>query len=133
MTKTALKTGVAMLCIAFVMGCQRAPIRQARFNCPPQVTPVTVLMDSNPYPVRVQPDCVNANNPVPVVHITIWNVEDPHLESSVLLQYPSDPQGNQHQRQGPSSPTRALLPNPTPYPKSSTYVDLRRAAISDRP
>jgi hypothetical protein len=135
MTKTALKTGVAMACVASLIGCQRAQTgTQARINCPPPVTPVTVpsVVDSAPYPIRVQADCINANTPVPVVHITLWNVEDLHLESSVLLQYPSDQHGNKSQGRT-VQPNPTPLPNPTPYPKTSTYVDFDARAYLTGP
>lgn len=135
MTKTALKTGVAIVCVASLIGCQRLQTRsEARLYCPPPVAPVTVpsVLESIPYGIRVQTDCVNANTPVPVVHITLWNVGDPHLESSVLLQYPSDLHGNQHQGRT-VQPNPAPLPNPTPYPKTSTYVDFDARAYLTAP
>jgi hypothetical protein len=119
MTKTALKTGVALLCVASLMGCQRAHTRpDARINCPPPPAAVVLppITSKNELPVAVQTDCVNANTQVPVVHITLWNVDDPKLESSVLLHYKSDPLGNQHQG-------RTVQPNPTPLPNSITHVD----------
>ena len=75
---------------------------------------------------------MNANVPVPVVHITLWNVQDQHLESSVLLQYPSDSQGNKAQGRT-VQPNPLTLPNPTPYPKTSTYVDFNANAYLTGP
>jgi hypothetical protein len=128
MTRTALKTGVALLCIASLMGCKQDQTSiEARINCPPPVTPpapvaLPPITDKNEFPIPVQSDCVNVNTQVPVVHITLWNVDDPHLESSVLLQYKSDQFGNLPKGRT-VQPNPTLLPYPTPLPAWSTRID----------
>jgi hypothetical protein len=128
MTKMAQKAGVALVCAASLIGCQRT---DSAAKCPPAKTPPKVMAlppitGANAYPVKVQPECTNGNKPMDVVHIIVWNVDDTQLESSVLLHYKSDPLGNQHVG-------RTVQPVPTEVPNSVTHIDFDASAYLNQP
>ncbi|THD64984.1 hypothetical protein [Phenylobacterium sp.] len=128
MTKMALKVGVALACAASLVGCQRADtvVKCPPAKAPPKVVALPAITGANDYPVRVQSECTGANKLMDVVHIIVWNVDDPQLESSVLLHYKSDPLGNQHSG-------RTAQPNPTAVPNSITRIDFDAGAYLANP
>ena len=91
---TALRTSVSLMCIAALAGCQ--PTRVSRADCPPAAPtakPLPRITTSTEHPIAADPKCGKSKDPIEVVHIIVFNIDDPTLEGSTIQHYKSSKDG----------------------------------------